>query len=84
MTNHPARRRYAICLRNDGADDLDVRKVYEVIPDETSSRHGLLRVVDESGEDYLYPAEFFAAVEVPEEVEQALSSGRVASGVDRR
>ena len=81
MTIQPARRRYAICLRNEGADDLDVRKVYEVIPDATSAQHGLLRVVDESGEDYLYPAEFFAAVEVPEDAERALSSGQATAGL---
>lgn len=79
MTVQPAKRRYAICLRNEGADDLDVRKVYEVIPDETSAQHGMLRVIDESGEDYLYPAEFFAPVDVPEETERALESQATAS-----
>ncbi len=71
---HETKRRYVICLRNDGAEDLDVRKLYEVIQDAPSARRGHLRVVDESGEDYLYPEEFFAAVEVPEETERALAS----------
>ena len=48
-----------------------------------SARHGLLRVFDESGEDYLYPAEFFAPVEVPEEAEQVLASGQAAAGLRR-
>ena len=72
------KRRYVICLRNEGAEDLELRKLYEVIRDESSERSGLLRVVDESGEDYLYPEEFFAAVEVPEETERALASQTAA------
>ena len=71
-----AKRRYVICLRNDGAEDLEVRKLYQVLSDETSAQRGYLRVVDESGEDYLYPEEFFAAVEVPEETERALSASQ--------
>ncbi len=51
-----------------------MRKLYEVIQDAASAQHGHLRVVDESGEDYLYPEEFFAVVEVPEETERALAS----------
>ncbi len=68
------KRRYVICLRTDGAEDLEVRKLYEVIDDAASEQRGHLRVVDESGEDYLYPEEFFAAVDVPEETERALAS----------
>jgi hypothetical protein len=51
---------------------LDLRKVYEVLPDESAGRDGYLRVVDESGEDYLYPAECFVAVELPEAAAKAL------------
>ena len=68
------KRRYVICLRTDGADALELRKLYEVIHDAASEKRGHLRVVDESGEDYLYPEEFFAAVEVPEETQRALVS----------
>lgn len=68
------KRRYVICLRTDGAEDLELRKLYEVIHDAASEQRGHLRVVDESGEDYLYPEEFFATVEVPEETERALAS----------
>ena len=63
-----------ICLRTDGAEDLEPRKLYEVIHDAASERRGHLRVADESGEDYLYPEEFFAAVDVPEETERAMVS----------
>lgn len=65
--------RYVICVRSESAEDLEVRKVYRVLPDETASERGQLRVVDESGEDYLYPAEWFVTVEVPEEAERALA-----------
>lgn len=50
------------------------RKLYDVVHDAASEQRGHLRVVDESGEDYLYPEEFCAAVEVPEETERALAS----------
>jgi hypothetical protein len=55
---------FVVCLRNDGAEDLEPRKLYAVVRDEAAAGEGLLRVIDESGEDYLYPAEFFAPVEV--------------------
>jgi hypothetical protein len=68
------RGRYVICVRTDGAQDLEVRKVYRVLADESASARGHLRVVDESGEDYLYPADWFVAVEVPEEAERILAT----------
>ena len=68
------KRRYVICLRTNGAGDLELRKLYEVIDDAASEQRGHLRIVDESGEDYVYPEEFFAAVEVSEETERALAS----------
>jgi len=64
--------RFAICLKNKGSEDLIVRKVYQVLPDEKADKHGLLRVIDESGEDYLYPANYFFFVDLPQKVEQAL------------
>jgi len=65
--------RYVICVRSESAEDLEVRKVYRVLPDETALERGHLRVVDESGEDYLYPADWFVPVEVTEEAERALT-----------
>jgi hypothetical protein len=56
------------------AHGIGRRKLYEVIHDPASERRGQLRVIDESGEDYLYPEELFAVVEVPEETERALAS----------
>lgn len=67
--------RYVVCLRNEGADDLEIRKLYRVIDDDDASRRGFLRVVDESGEDYVYPVTFFASVQVPEDVARDLAAG---------
>jgi len=53
------RRRYVVCIRRVGAEDLELRKLYEVRADEAAGKRGYLRVVDESGEDYLYPAGLF-------------------------
>ena len=59
-------RQLALCLRNKGYEvSLDRRKIYQVIPDRDAEKHGQLRVIDESGEDYLYPATFFALIKLP-------------------
>ena len=68
-TNEP---KFVVCVRNHDADDLEIRKIYQVIPDEAASTDGLLRVVDESGEDYLYPADLFIQIELPQAIEKAL------------
>ncbi|MGC1272504.1 MAG: hypothetical protein WBC44_02265 [Planctomycetaceae bacterium] len=60
--------RFAICIRNDGYPaSLEVHKVYRVLSDKDAERDGDLRVIDESGEDYLYPVEAFIPVELPHE-----------------
>ena len=64
--------RFVICLKNKGSEDLIVRKVYQVLPDERAEKKGLLRVIDESGEDYLYPTSYFFAIDLPQKVERAL------------
>lgn len=62
-----------VCLKNDGYDvSLDRRKIYVAIPDASASKHGLVRVLDESGDDYLYPNEYFASVELPASVRRAV------------
>jgi len=60
-----SRSRFVLCIRNDGADDLEPRKVYQVLSDRSAAREGYARVIDESGEDYLYPAEYFVPVKLP-------------------
>jgi len=58
--------RYALCVKNRGySAALEVRKVYRIISDHVAEGRGLVRVVDESGEDYLYPAGFFFPIELP-------------------
>jgi len=51
---------------------LELRKLYPVLEDEFASKHDMIRVVDESGEDYLYPSSYFVRVELPQSVEQTL------------
>lgn len=65
-------RKFVVCLRSEGVMDLELHELYEVLPDEKASQVGYLRVIDESGEDYLYPAERFGAVDLSQEVEEAL------------
>jgi hypothetical protein len=66
------RRRYALCVHAVEGEDVEVRRVYEVVRDELAAKRGHIRVVDESGEDYLYPAELFVILDLPREVERAL------------
>lgn len=63
---------YVVCVRNDDAEDLQLRMVYRTLPDDTALSDGYLRVVDDSGEDYLYPAAYFVPVSLPRSAEQAL------------
>lgn len=70
------RKRFAICVRNKGAEDLELRKVYELLPDAQAAKEGYVRAVDESGEDYLYPTAYFVPVEIPRGAGRALSITR--------
>ncbi len=74
MKKNSKDKRFVICVRNAGYEvSLELRKVYKVLPDTFAGRHHLVRIVDESGEDYLYPEEFFMPIEVPKAVEKALA-----------
>ena len=64
-TLHNTDTKFVICLRNDDSDDLILGKVYQVLVDEVAARDEYIRVVDESGEDYLYPANFFVSIQLP-------------------
>ena len=67
------KKHFAICVDNtDYEASLILRKIYEIIPDEMGNKDDLLRIVDESGEDYLYHNSCFIAVDFPKEVEHAL------------
>jgi hypothetical protein len=73
MPSRPKQKRqFAICIRSDDADMLTPRRVYEVLPDESAARSKYIRVIDNEGEDYLYPAAYFMFVDFPPAVQQAL------------
>lgn len=65
---------FAICIAGQADEDLEVWKIYRVLPDPKASEVEFLRVIDESGEDYLYPQSRFVMVELPEEVREKLLS----------
>ena len=64
--------RFAICINTDNEDMLTPRMVYEVLPDESAAKSDYIRVVDNEGEDYLYPAKYFVFVDFPQPVKRAL------------
>jgi hypothetical protein len=65
--------RFAVCVQNDGYEAaLERNKIYVVLPDKDAEKEGDLRVVDESGEDYLFSADRFVAIDVPAAVKASL------------
>ncbi len=68
MQNH----RFALCIKNEDCDDLEKRKIYQALSDEEAEKEGYIRVIDESGEDYLYPQSYFVIVPLPPEAQEAL------------
>lgn len=63
MSRKGAQPEYVICVSNEGYPaSLECRKVYQTLPDPQSAAHNLMRVIDESGEDYLYPTDYFAPI----------------------
>ena len=64
---------FVICIANKGyAASLELRKIYQVVPDKAASTLHQIRVIDQSGEDYLYPEDFFVPVQLPQSVERAV------------
>ena len=63
---------FVLCVENKDCDDLEKRKVYQVIPDDKASEDGYIRVIDDSGEDYLYPESYFVQVQLPDKAAKAL------------
>jgi hypothetical protein len=72
--------RFVVCVKNAGyAASLELRKLYQVISDDGAAKIHQIRVIDESGEDYLYPEDYFISVQLPQAAEKALrraSNGR--------
>ena len=80
---HPSPRHLVICVRNKGhAASLEKRKIYVAIPDSAAAKHGHIRVIDESGEDYLYPENYFVPVTLPQSVQKTILA--VADNVLRK
>lgn len=69
----------AICLRTDDPDLLTPRRIYEVLPDDSAAKSQYIRVIDNEGEDYLYPAAYFVFVELPPAVKEALLEASIGS-----
>lgn len=68
---------FAVCIDNvDYPASLESRKLYEIVPDDQAVSHRQLRVIDESGEDYIYPAHYFRLVSLPPSLERALRRPR--------
>jgi hypothetical protein len=66
---------YVLCVRNEDYEaSLEMRKIYQIIPDVEAQKNSLIRVIDESGEDYLFPASFFVPIQVPEEAVPAFGA----------
>ena len=65
--------KFVVCLKNKGYEvALEPRKIYQVLPDADATRHRQLRVIDESGEDYLYPANYFSPIDLPQPIRKAV------------
>jgi len=63
---------FVVCVRNEDCEDLELRKIYRVLPDKAAAEDNYIRVIDESGEDYLYPADYFLAIALSKDLEKAL------------
>lgn len=69
-----ARDRFVVCIKNEGYKvSLEPRKIYRVIEDPRAEEVGMFRIVDETGEDYLFPADFFVPIQVPSEATEAFA-----------
>jgi hypothetical protein len=72
-----SQKRFVICVRNDSYPaSLEKRKIYEALRDADAAKHDQIRVVDESGEDYLYPDEYFVPVSLPKATREALAAAK--------
>ena len=70
MKGNGSKIQYVVCIKNDDCGDLELRKIYARLPDEKAAADDYLRVIDESGEDYLYPAIYFYPVRLPQAIKE--------------
>lgn len=74
MNQHTSKQQFVVCVNNEGYPaSLERRKIYQTLPDRQAASHGLIRVIDESGEDYLYPADWFMSITLPQTTAKALA-----------
>jgi hypothetical protein len=77
--------RFVLCINNQGYKaSLVTRRIYRSLPDTDARKRGLLRVIDESGEDYLYPADYFAPIVLPHRIAEAFALACLAGLLRRR
>jgi len=74
MAQKNTEQRFALCIENSDCEDLEKRKIYQILPDDKGEKEGYLRVIDESGEDYLYPQSYFVIVQLPRKAQEALQT----------
>ena len=74
MTRPATDPQFAVCVRNEECEDLELRKVYQVLPDKRAARDGYIRVTDESGEGYLYPEAYFVPVRLPQKAQRTVAA----------
>ena len=74
MKQHNLKTQFVVCVKNEGYPaSLELRKIYQVVADVCAAEHQMIRVIDESGEDYLYPADFFVPIQLPQAVEKVFA-----------
>lgn len=72
MAKENKKKSFALCIENKECEDLEKRKIYMVLPDNKASKEGYIRIVDESGDDYLYPQSYFILVKLSQKAKDAL------------
>ena len=72
MAKEIKKKSFALCIENKECEDLEKRKIYTVLPDSKAAKEGYIRVIDESGEDYLYPESYFILVKLSQKAQDAL------------
>ena len=66
---------FVLCVNAKDCEDLEKRKIYQALPDDDAEKDGYMRIIDESGEDYLYPVSYFIPVQLPREAQEAMQTG---------
>ncbi|MCP5050625.1 MAG: hypothetical protein GY940_25910 [bacterium] len=73
MAKENNNQKFVLCVKNNECEDLELRKVYRVLPDKEASKEGYLRIIDESGEDYLYPESYFVSLRLPQQALEVMT-----------